>query len=315
MKDFAVFWGCTIQTRFPFLEKSTRLVLEAMKLPYRDVDGFTCCPEKSLVNNVDHATFVVTAARNVALVDEENIDLVSPCTGCVSNLASVASELKARPEEKETVNSLLREVGREFKGTANLAHLVPFFHDKVGALKIKRAIKRDFTGMKIALHYGCHMIRPSHALKNDDPLEPKKFDNLIRALGAESVQYDSKMMCCGQGLDRVDQHDNALQMARVKLKELRAMGVDAMVLCCPSCYLQFDNNQFLMEREGEKLGVPILYFTELLGLAMGMNPEDLGLDSHRIDVTPFLEKWESMSDKSAKEAELSTGLNVVGVLE
>ncbi len=315
MKDFTIFWGCTIQARFPFLEKSTRLVLEGFKLPYRDIDGFTCCPEKSLVNNVDHATFVVTAARNVAVADAEGVDVVSPCTGCISNLATVSSELKTHPKEKDAVNGLLKEVGREFKGESMLAHLVPFFHDKVGILKVKQAIKRDFKGMKIALHYGCHMMRPAHALKNDDPLDPKKFDNLIRALGAESMQYPSKLTCCGQGLDRVDMHDLALNMARVKLRELKNMGADAMVLCCPSCYLQFDNNQFLMMREGEKLGLPIIYFTELLGLAMGYSPEELGLDAHRVDVTPFLEKWDRMAEEHDKRSGISKGLNVLGALE
>jgi len=314
MKEFAVFWGCTIQTRFPFLEKSTRCVLEGMKLPYRDLDGFTCCPEKSLINNIDPATFTVTAARNVSLVDEAGCDLVSPCTGCVSNLSSVSSDLKAHPEKKAEVNGLLNGVGREFTGEAGLNHLVPFFHDKVGLLRIKQALKRDFEGMKIALHYGCHMIRPSHALRNDDPLEPTKFDNLIRALGGESLQFVTKMMCCGQGLDRVDQHDNAMHMARGKLKELVNIGADALVLCCPSCYLQFDNNQFLMMREGEKLGVPVLYFTELLGLAMGYTPEELGMRNHRVDVQPFLDKWEELQRKKELERELS-GISAAGALE
>jgi len=126
MREFAVFWGCTIQTRFPFIEKSTRLVLESFQLPYRDVDGFTCCPEKSLVNNIDHGAFVLTAARNVALVDELDIDLVSPCTGCVSNLATVKGELNANPREKAEVNSLLKEVGREFKGSSSCSTSSPF---------------------------------------------------------------------------------------------------------------------------------------------------------------------------------------------
>lgn len=309
MKEFAVFWGCTIQTRFPFLEKSTRLILEGFDLPYRDIDGFTCCPEKSLVNNVDHGAFVVTAARNVALVDEKGMDLVSPCTGCVSNLATVSGELKSKPGDKEAVNGLLGKVGRKFEGKAGLNHLVPFFHDKVGMNAIKQKIKRDFKGMKLAIHYGCHMIRPSHALKNDDPIEPKKFDNLLKALGAESMSFPTKMMCCGQGLDRVDQHDAALQMARVKLRELKSLGADALVLCCPSCFLQFDNNQFLMQREGEKLGIPVLYFTELLGLAMGYSAEELGMTNHRVDVEPFLEKWERLSRTEETEREVFEDLN------
>ena len=87
--------------------------------------------------------------------------------------------------------------------------------------------------MKFAVHYGCHMMRPGHALKNDDPLDPKKFDNLIRTLGGESMDYMTKLTCCGQGLDRVDQHENALTMARLKLKELKMLGADAMVFMLP----------------------------------------------------------------------------------
>ncbi|MEK6532014.1 MAG: CoB--CoM heterodisulfide reductase iron-sulfur subunit B family protein [Deltaproteobacteria bacterium] len=303
MKEFAVFWGCTIQTRFPFLEKSTRMVLEGFGLPYRDVDGFTCCPEKSLVNNIDRALFVATAARNIALVDELGINLVSPCTGCASNLATVRSELNANPKEKSEVNSLLKEVDKVYYGRASLNHLVPFFHDAVGVYSIRQKIKRDFAGMRFAIHYGCHMIRPSHALKNDDALAPKKFDNLIRALGGASLEFPTKMMCCGQGLDRVDDHELALALARVKLRELKKMGADAMVLCCPSCFLQFDNNQFLMEKEGEKFGIPIIYFTELLGLAMGYDAIDLGLGQHRIDARPFLEKWKDAGkDSGAKKS-------------
>ena len=314
MKEFAVFWGCTIQTRFPFLEKSTRIVLDEFKLPHRDMDGFTCCPEKSLVDNIDHSLFVATAARNVALADEADCDIVSPCTGCASNLATVKSHLRHNPAEKAEVNSLLKGIGREFRGAAKVSHLVPFLHDAVGVPAIKRKIKRGFAGMKLAVHYGCHMMRPSHALKNDDPLNPRKFDNLIRALGAESPDFPAKMMCCGQGLDRVDQHANALYMARLKLKELKAVGADALVLCCPSCFLQFDNNQFLMEKEGEKLGVPVIYITELLGLAMGYSAEELGMTSHRVDCSGFVRKWEALSTKTDGQASLEDELNKAGAL-
>ncbi|MBI5286641.1 MAG: hypothetical protein HY878_03520 [Deltaproteobacteria bacterium] len=309
MKDFAIFWGCTIQTRFPFLEKSTRVVVEGFGLPCRDVDGFTCCPEKSLVNNIDHGLWALTAARNMALLDRAGLDMVSPCTGCVSNLATVKAELHIDCNEKDRVNGILKEVGLEFKGRPKLSHLVPFFHDAVGIPAIKGKVKKPFKGMRVAIHYGCHMIRPSHALKNDDPLEPKKFDNLINVLGAESVHYRTKLMCCGQGLDRVDQHPMALHMARIKLGELKALKVDCMVLCCPSCYLQYDNNQFLMEKEGEGFGIPVLYFTEMLALAMGHKPEELGLDNHRVDVQPFLDKWEAIgrellsADRMVRELE------------
>ncbi len=312
MKDFAVFWGCTIPARFPFIEKSVRTVLESLELPYRDVDGFTCCPEKSLVNNVDHGLWTLTAARNVALADEMELNVVSPCTGCISNLATVRGELNSNPQQKAEANLLLKEIGREFKGESGLKHLVPFLHDDVGVLGLKRNLKKSFKGMKFAIHYGCHMMRPSHALKSDDPLDPKKFDNLVRALGGESMNYMTKLTCCGQGLDRVDQHENALSLARVKLGELRTLGADAMVLCCPSCYLQFDNNQFLMEKDGEKFSIPVFYLTDLIGLAIGHSPEELGLGSHRIDTSPFIEKWEALCEKGAEGRDINSSLDAGG---
>ncbi|OGQ02677.1 MAG: hypothetical protein A2W38_05275 [Deltaproteobacteria bacterium RBG_19FT_COMBO_58_16] len=177
---------------------------------------------------------------------------------------------------------------------------------------IKQRMKRDFKGMKIALHYGCHMIRPSHALNNDDPLEPVKFDKLIRGMGAESLQFLTKLMCCGQGLDRVDQHDKALHFARIKLRELKQIGADALVLCCPSCFLQFDNNQYLLEREGEKYGIPVIYFTELLGLSMGYTPEELGMDAHRVDCAPFLEKWERLREQPSAGSDIDKTLRGQG---
>ncbi len=308
-----MFWGCTIPARFPFLEKSVRTVMDALELPYRDVDGFTCCPEKSLVNNVDHGMWTLTAARNVALADELDVNVVSPCTGCVSNLATVSSDLKSNVAKREEVNGYLKEIGKEFKGKNKLQHLVPFLHDDVGILKIKNALKKNFRGMRFAIHYGCHMMRPSHALRNDDPLDPKKFDNLVNnALGAESMQYMTKLTCCGQGLDRVDQHDTAMDMARVKLRELKSLKADAMVLCCPSCFLQFDNNQFLMERNGEKYNVPVFYITDLIGLGMGYSVEDLGLTSHRVDITPFMEKWHHMECKRDHKEELHDELSSMG---
>ena len=107
------------------------MILDAYELPYKEVDGFTCCPEKSLVNNLDPGLWTLTAARNIAVAEDEGVDVVSPCTGCVSNLATVKAELKTDPKEKEEVNTLLGKIDREFKGEAALSHLVPFFHDKV----------------------------------------------------------------------------------------------------------------------------------------------------------------------------------------
>ena len=106
-----------------------------MNLPYRDIDGFTCCPEKSLVNNIDHGLWTLTAARNIAVAEGEGLNIMSPCTGCVSNLATVKSELKTNQKKKAEVNGVFESIGRKYEGKIKLSHLVPFFHDEVGATR------------------------------------------------------------------------------------------------------------------------------------------------------------------------------------
>jgi heterodisulfide reductase subunit C len=142
----------------------------------------------------------------------------------------------------------------------------------------------------VAVHHGCHLLRPSPAVRWDSPTAPTKFETLVRALGATVVDYDTKMDCCGNALDRVGEREASLAMLERKLGDVRAQEVDALVVSCPSCFLQFDLNQATQNRAGGA-GVPVFYITELLALARGHTPEELGLARHRVETAPFLDKW------------------------
>jgi heterodisulfide reductase subunit C len=162
--------------------------------------------------------------------------------------------------------------------------------------------------MRIAVHYGCHLLRPSPAVRWDSPTAPTKFEQLVRALGATVVDYETKMDCCGNALDRVGERQASLDMCSRKLADVRAQGADALVVSCPSCFLQFDLNQAAQLRGGGEAGVPTFYITELLALALGMEPSELGLDMHRVSVKPFLEKWPvklAQREAVAREFDLS----------
>jgi heterodisulfide reductase subunit C len=169
----------------------------------------------------------------------------------------------------------------------------------VGQVRLRQHAVKPMVGMRVAVHYGCHLIRPSQDLGFDNPFEPSRFDQLVEAIGAESVPYESKMLCCGGQMSRIDDEELGRHMVRTKLRELKRLDVDAMVLACPSCMLQYDVTQSVLMRRGEELGIPVLYYTELLGLAMGIEPDELGLSSHRVEVTPFLEKWQRSLDELA----------------
>ncbi len=295
MSEYTLFLGCIIPARFPFMEKSTRMVLSKLGCVLHDLPEATCCPTKNIIKPMGDMEWYVTAARNLALAEKTGLDLIVPCNGCYSTLKSVETELLVNPHLRTKINSILSSAGLEYRGSIAVKHLVEALHDDIGIPRIKEQIIKPFDGMKIASHYGCHMLRPSSSIFFDDPNKPKKFDALIEALGAKSIEYETKMLCCGGNLNSADEPDDATAMARMKLLEV-SKKADAITLTCPSCFMQYDSRQYLMQRSGEKLNVPILYYPELLGLAMGFTAEELGMDMHRIDVAEFLSKWDSKYD-------------------
>ncbi len=292
MSEYTLFLGCIIPARFPFMEKSTRLVLSNLGCILHDLEGATCCPTKSIIKPLGDFAWYITAARNLAVAEKAGHDLLVPCNGCYSTLKSVEVELKVNPHLRQQANKILSSAKLEYNGTIEVKHLIEVLHDDIGIAKIKQQIKKPFEGMKIAAHAGCHMLRPSSAIFFDDPNKPKKFDALIEALGAKSIEYETKMLCCGGNLNTADEPDEATALARMKLLEV-SKKADAISLTCPSCFMQYDSRQYMMQKSGEKLNIPVLYYPELLGLAMGFPTEELGMDMHRIDAAEFLAKWDS----------------------
>jgi CoB--CoM heterodisulfide reductase subunit B len=292
MKDYAFFWGCTIPARFTFMEKSTRIVLDTLKVNYKDIEGFTCCPEKSIANNLNQELWEVLAARNVAVAEKEGLGIITACSGCYSVLKGVSSRLNIYPKKRFEVNKRLKSVDLEYKENPDIKHIVELLHDNVGLGKIKEKIVKSLKGLRIAVHYGCHLIRPSRAIHFDDPIKPRKYEKIIETLGAKVVEWKNKMKCCGGYLDRVDQSEKGYNLLKDKLNELKKLEVDAVTTTCPECFKVFDNNQFIIQRKERKLyNIPVFTLQELIGLSYGFSKEELGINEHRIDVSRFLEKF------------------------
>jgi heterodisulfide reductase subunit B len=300
MKDFAVFWGCTIPARFPFIEKATRLMFDDLGANVHELAGHTCCPEGVLVKSNDENAFYTTAARNLAIVEQAGLDVLTPCNGCYSTFKEAWSHLEKDWRAKDKVNERLARDGMHYDGRLNITHMAEWLADDIGAGVIASRVKSNFWGMRIAVHYGCHLLRPSPAVHWDDPLAPTKVEGIVAALGARVVDYTTKMQCCGNALDRVGEREGSLAFARNKLTDLMGNDVDALVVVCPSCFLQFDVNQAVLNRNNEGFDIPVLYLSELISLAYGHAPDEIGLDGHRVSVQPFLEKWAArQADRTA----------------
>ncbi len=293
-REYTFFWGCTIQAKFPFMEKATRLVLDRLNIKHKDIDSFTCCPEKSLIKNIDESLFDLTGIRNIALAEKQNADIISVCTGCYSNLKQIRNKVASDLPYQKKINETLEKIGLNFSGETSVYHFIEHLHDEVGLDKIRANVKYPLKGLNIAIHYGCHLVRPSHSINFDSPFEPRKYDNILKALGANVVQYKNKMMCCGQALDRVDEHDKSLVMARIKLDAVNESGADIITTVCPSCFTQFDTNQYMLLKEGVKRQIPVITLEELMCLAFGIEEAEELISQHKIKAGKFLEKFKKI---------------------
>jgi len=287
-EEYKMFQGCVIGNRIPFIEVSARKVFEKLGINTSDA-AFACCPDPVGFNSTDHLSWMAMGARNLTIAEAEGKDIISLCNGCFQTLKLVNEELKHDDHEKEHINKILKSVGKEFKGTINVKHFVEVLHEYVD--KIKKNVKKELEGLKVACHTGCHYNRPSEKMQTDDPMEPVKLRELVAATGATPVEYTEEMLCCGAGVGNMEEEPSMQVLANKFTSALNA-GAEAFVVICPACFQQMDTNQKKAGTQSNKtFNIPILYLTELMALAFGENPDDLGLKFHRSRLTALLEKY------------------------
>jgi len=295
--SYVIFWGCHIPARFTHLEYSMKKVLDAFGVDYSENERFSCCPENYGIKSLGHENWLLTAGRNLALAEAMGRDLLCACNGCYSSLKSAQAELSWNNFARDRLNQALLEFGLEYQGTLQVKHFLEFFYEEITPSGIKRRIKRPLLEIPVAVHPGCHLLSPSKFLRFDQPLVAKKFDQLVSATYAKPIQYLTKFLCCGGSFNYAGEDELSLEAVRTKLKELNQLSASAIITGCPSCYSQFDTGQLLLQRKGEKFNIPVLYYTELLGLGLGFSSEELALDRHRISVDSLLE---GLKEKEAR---------------
>ena len=272
----AVFWGCCIQANQYAYEMSLRETLPKFDIELVDLRETFCCGDPVKSVNEFAASFL--AARILALANLTGLDnLLVPCNRCHFTISEAQDTIKRSLKTAKKIFDLLKEEGLEYNPNIKIWHTIDFLHDFVGLEKVKKAVKRPLKGLKIASHVGCQIIRYSDLGRVDDAENPRKFDELIAALGAESVDYAEKLDCCGAALNR-SHPDSALSLAGSKLKAVQGLNVGGMAVSCPDCQLMFDARQKdAGTTVGAKLNVPVVYYAQLLGLALGIDEKKLGL--------------------------------------
>lgn len=287
---FAFYPGCTVQSEQYAYEISARRVFPKLGIQLIDVEGFSCCGYP--LKNVSVSAWFYLTARNLALAEKLGLDIFPLCNGCNLSFCEVKHYLEREPTLKERINSLLSIEGLTYTGNAKSVHILQVLRDVIGIDKIQAAVEIPLAGLRLAAHYGCHALRPSKLEMPDDPEEPKSFEELIRALGAETEEYPERLDCCGQGLTMTT-GKTALAISGLKLRAVQDHKFDGLVTICPFCTKMLDAKQNAIKvSTGQKnLSMPVLYITQVLGLAMGMKVEELGLNLNLSPVSETLRKW------------------------
>ena len=286
---YALFHGCQIPARVEQYAEATGAVCNRLGIELVEMTAFNCCGYPA--RNTDHRAYVLSAAKNLALAERAGLDMLVMCKCCYGSLKKAAFFLNRDADLKAEINRSLAKEGLEYKDKTRVKHLLSVLYHDVGLERIKEAISKTYSGLQIAVSYGCHALRPSTVTQFDDPVSPKIFDELVEATGAFSVPWTRKLDCCGAPLTGINDQ-LAMDMAKKKIDSARQAGAQFICTACPYTQLQFDGVQLRIAAQsnsGEPLA-PILY-PQLLGLCMGIDQKTLGVSKNEIDlsnITSFL---------------------------
>ena len=285
----AVFWGCCILTNQLGYEMSVREVFPKLDIELVDLHESVCCGDPIKSMNDFAANYL--GARVIALANQTGLhDLFVPCNRCHFTISEAKNTIRQNQKAARRIKELLKEEGLEYNPDIKMWHTIDLLHDHVGLEKIRKTIKKPLEGLRMASHVGCQIIRYSDLGRVDDAENPHKLDELIRALGAETVDYAEKLDCCGSALT-YSHPDSALSLAGSKLKALQTIKIDSLIVSCPNCGLMFDARQKdTATIIGVKLNIPVLYYTQLLGVALDIDEKRLGLHLNQSPIENLLAK-------------------------
>ncbi|MDO9264635.1 MAG: CoB--CoM heterodisulfide reductase iron-sulfur subunit B family protein [Desulfosalsimonadaceae bacterium] len=280
---FALFLGCNIPARVQQYELSARAVSDKLGIEIADNSEFKCCGNP--IRNTDNSTFLLMAARNLALAENQGLDMMVLCKCCFGSLKKAAHLMKQNPSIQEEVNAQLSKVGLRYTGTSGVKHFLSILYHDIGINALKEKVTRPFKKIKIATHYGCHALRPSDITGFDNPVAPVLFDELVSATGAQSIDWPLKLECCGAPLLGVND-SLSMDLTEKKLADGKRAGADYLCVACPYCQMQFDRvQQMMMSSRNTDYSLFSVLFPQLLGLAMGIGGEALGIHGHVLDIS------------------------------
>jgi succinate dehydrogenase / fumarate reductase cytochrome b subunit len=291
---YAYYPGCVAQGACRELYISTQSLTQALGIELVELKKASCCGSGTFKEDSQLLEDTVNA-RNIALAESLNLPLLTHCSTCQGVIGHVDERLKecqsTNPDYLNKVNGLLEKEGcSPYRGSTEVKHLLYALVTDYGLEEITQRVTKKLSGLKCAAFYGCYLLRAQKSMPYDDPFQPEAMENVFRAVGATPVYYRGRTQCCGWPLSSYATTES-FQMAGNHIQEALNNGADCIVTPCPLCHLNLDSRQPEVEKViGEKLGLPILHLPQLIALALGVSPKELGLERHIVSTKSVLEK-------------------------
>ena len=284
----AYYPGCVAQESGRELDQSTRWVAQRLGIELVEFPSFSCCGS-GFVDEANSTLNVALNARNLSLAEKAGLDLLTICSTC-QGMLSLANHRLKDPAVRTRVDPALAKIGVAYRGTTRVKQLLEVVTRDIGVEAVRAKVTRPLRGLKVGAFYGCHLLRPSGEVGTESPEEPRSFEALIEALGATPVLYRGRVMCCGFPILFV-REGTANRIAATQIDDARAHGADALATPCPLCHISLDSFQNKAEKAvGHSLDMPIFHLPQLIGLALGATPEELGLPRHLVATDAALAK-------------------------
>ena len=283
---YAFYPGCSLDSTARDFRKSTEAVCERLGIELAEIPGWTCCG--SSPGHASNATLAVSLpVVNLLKAEAMGCDVVTTCAACYSRLRAANAEMSHDSAVRRSVDDATRA---QYRGTVRVRHLLDVFVNDLGLDLIRDYVERPLRGLRVACYYGCLLTRPPKVVAFDDPEHPTALDRLMTAIGAKPVEWPAKVECCGAGLS-LTSPDVMRRLAFGILEMAQRAGADCVAVACPLCQSNLDLRQKESTRAaGSDLSLPVLYFTQLLGLAFGLKPKALGLGKLVVSPRAVLEQ-------------------------
>lgn len=283
---YAYYPGCSLHATGLEYNLSTLAVAKHLGVELEELGDWNCCGA-SAAHSTNHSLALALPARNLALAEQKGLDLAVPCAACFNRLRAAEHAVRASARVREEVADLVQ---MDYKAENEVYALLDIMANHVGEEKIREKVVRPLEGLKVACYYGCLLVRPPAITGFDDPEDPQSMDRLITILGAEALPWSHKTECCGAG-HSTTRPDLARHLLNAIYYSAKAAGAECFAVACPLCFLNLDMRQAEVEnRFRVAYGLPVFYFTELMGLAFGYSPKELGLPKHFVNAQALLEK-------------------------